>query len=136
MKDMLTKVVAYLVANSVGLLIAALLLPEFTIAVSAFVIAVLIFSVAEAVAGPVVKNLSTRYAPQLLGGIALVTIFVGLLITSALVGEFRIGGISNLLAATLLIWLGTLAADIAMQVYGFTDAPAARDPVVKDDAAP
>ena len=43
-----------------------------------------------------------------MGGIALVTIFVGLLVTDMIMSSMEIGGISNWLAATLLVWLGSL----------------------------
>ncbi|WP_204112371.1 phage holin family protein [Shimia biformata] len=115
----LYSVAAYLVANAVGLLIAAILLPGFSIGFMAFVVAVLIFSVVQGVLGPVITKISMKKMPQLMGGISLVTIFIGLWLTSLIVSGMQIGGISNWLAATLLVWLGSLVAGILLPIYVF-----------------
>lgn len=59
--------------------------------------------------------------PALKGGIALVVTFVGLLITDMVTAGLTIGGISNLLAATLLVWLGALIASVVLPIYVFKD---------------
>lgn len=115
----LVSTAAYLIANAVGLLVAVLLLPGFTVDVLSFVVAVLIFSLIQTVAGPLVTKLSMKHMPQLLGGIALITIFLGLLVTASIMPAMEIGGISNLLAATLLVWLGSLLASILLPIYVF-----------------
>ncbi|ROU03328.1 phage holin family protein [Histidinibacterium lentulum] len=116
---LLISTAAYLIANAVGLLVAVLLLPGFTIDFLAFVVAVLIFSLVQTIAGPLVTKMSMKHMPQLLGGIALITIFVGLLVTAFIMPSMEIGGISNLLAATLLVWLGSLLASILLPIYVF-----------------
>ncbi len=63
---------AFLLANAVGLLLAVMLLPGFSIDFMAFVIAVVIFSVVQAVAGPLVLKLSMKQMPQIMGGVSLV----------------------------------------------------------------
>jgi hypothetical protein len=63
-----------------------------------------------------------------MGGIALVTIFVGLFVTDMIMDGMQIGGISNWLAATLLVWLGSLIASILLPLYVFKQlAEKARD---------
>lgn len=111
---------AHLIGNSVGLLLAVILLPGFSIDFGAFLIVVLIFTVIEVVAMPLLRKLSERNVPQLMGGIALATTFVGLIITNLIVPRFEIGGISNLLASTLLVWLGALIAGILLAQFVFT----------------
>lgn len=108
---------AYLLANSVGLLLAVLLLPNFTIDPLSFVIAVAIFSVVQTVAGPMITKLSLKQMPQLMGGVALVVVLLGLLITDLFMPAMQIGGIANLLAATLLVWIGSLVASILIPIY-------------------
>jgi hypothetical protein len=54
-------------------------------------------------------------------------IFLGLGITGVLVSGMTIGGISNWLAATLLVWLGSLAADILLPHYVFKELKAPAD---------
>jgi hypothetical protein len=116
---LLLSLAAYLIANAVGLLAAILLLPGFQIDLSGFLIAVGIFSAFQTLAGPLVTKISLRHMPQLVGGIALVTVFFGLIITDALVVRMDVGGVANLLAATLLVWLGSLIAAILLPLYVF-----------------
>ncbi len=111
--------IAYLVANAVGLLIAVVLLPGFTIDALAFVLAVAVFSLVQSVLGPLITKISFKSFPQLMGGIALVTIFVGLFVTDIIMDGMAIGGIANWLAATLLVWIGSLVASILLPIYVF-----------------
>ena len=60
-----------------------------------------------------------KSAPALSGGIALVTTLFGLFITSILVDDMTVGGISNWLAATLLVWVGALIAGMILPVVAF-----------------
>lgn len=117
----LLSTVVYLIANAIGLLIAIFLLPGFRIDPLAFVFAVAAFSIVQTVLGPLITKISFRSFPQMMGGIALVTIFVGLLITDAIMSGMEIGGVSNLLAATLLVWLGSLIASILLPLYVFKE---------------
>ena len=43
----------------------------------------------------------------------------GLLITELLVSDFTIGGVANLLAATLIVWLGALISGVLLPKYVF-----------------
>jgi hypothetical protein len=110
---------AYLVANAVGLALATILLTGFTIGPLSFVVAVLIFSAVQTVAGPLITKISLKNFPQLMGGIALVTIFLGLFVTELIMSDMQIGGLSNWLAATLLVWLGSLVASVLLPIYVF-----------------
>ncbi len=85
----------------------------------AFVFATLLFSGIEVVLKPLILKLTRKSLPALEGGIALVTTFSGLLITSILISGMEIGGISNWLAATLLVWLGALIAGVVLPRFIF-----------------
>jgi hypothetical protein len=122
---------AYLIANAIGLLIAVVVLPGFTIDPLAFVIAVAIFSLVQTILGPLITKISFRNFPQLMGGIALVVIFVGLFVTDLIMPGMEIGGIANWLAATLLVWIGSLVASILLPIYVFKQLAEKR----KGDAA-
>ncbi|MEP1198854.1 phage holin family protein [Tateyamaria sp.] len=109
----------YLIANAVGLLLSIVILPGFTISPTAFFVAVLLFSVVQGISSPLITKFSLKKVPQMMGGISLVTIFIGLWITSVLVAGMEIGGIANWLAATLLVWIGSLVAEILLPIYVF-----------------
>lgn len=116
---MLVSALFYVLANAVGLLLAALLLDGFDISPIAFIWAVLIFSAIEVVAGPLVTKISIKNVPALQGGVALVTTFVGLFLTELFVGGMVIGGLANWLAATLVVWIGTLIATLVLPMFLF-----------------
>ena len=110
---------AYLIANGVGLLLAAALLNGFRIDPISFIVVVVFFSALQVVLGPILRKVATKKVPQLMGGIALVTIFIGLFLTDLILSGFEIGGVANWLAATLLVWLGSLAASMLIPKYVF-----------------
>jgi uncharacterized membrane protein YvlD (DUF360 family) len=115
----LISTLAYLIANAIGLLIAVLLLPGFQIKPLAFLLVVAIFSLVQTILEPLLTKLALKRFPQIMGGIALVTIFVGLFVTERIMGGMQIGGISNWLAATLLVWLGSLITSILLPIFVF-----------------
>ena len=119
MVSFLISTVADLAANAIGLLIAIILLPGFVIDPLSFVVAVAIFSLVQTVLGPLIVKMSMKNVPQLMGAIALVTISVGLFATDIMMSGMQIGGIAHWLAATLLVWLGSLLASILLPLYVF-----------------
>ena len=121
MKRRLLGAGVHLLGNAAGLLLAALLLPGFSIQPLAFIVAVLVFTLVALVASPIISKVSRKYAPQVMGGISLVVTFVGLILTEMFVSGLTIGGIANLLAATLLVWLGSLAAQVLLPIFVFKE---------------
>ncbi len=121
----LKSVLALLAGNAIGLLLASLLLSEFAIRPISFIVVVIVFTLVQVIAEPLILKLGEKKAPALKGGIALIVTFVGLLVTDLITSGLTIGGISNLLAATLLVWLGALIGSIVLPIYVF---PELRDP--------
>lgn len=110
---------AHLIANAVGLILASVLLPGFSIGILGAIIVTLVFTVVSVVLLPVVRKIAEKKLPELLGGISLVVSFAGLLITELLVSDFTIGGVANLLAATLIVWIGALISGVLLPKYLF-----------------
>ena len=79
---MLIRVGIHQLANAIGLIVATAVLSEMTITAPALVMAVLIFTVGEVVADPLMTKIAIRSVPALRSGVELVTTFVGLLITA------------------------------------------------------
>ena len=104
----------HLAANAIGLLVADWILDGVTIDWSAFVIAVAIFTVVEVIAQPFFTSLAMKSASFLVGGTALVTTFVGLLITSWVSDGLQIEGVTDWIIATLIVWLGALLAGLVL----------------------
>lgn len=121
MKKRMMLAIALLASNAIGLLLASLLLQGFSIQPLSLIIVVLLFTVIQVVADPLVTKLSEKNLPALKGGVSLVVVFVGLIVTEIFVSGFTIGGIANLLASTLLVWLGSLIASILLPIYVFKE---------------
>ncbi len=117
----LKSVLALLAGNAIGLLLASLLLSEFAIRPISFIVVVIVFTLVQVIAEPLILKLGEKKAPALKGGIALIVTFVGLLVTDLITAGLTIGGISNLLAATLLVWLGALIGSIVLPIYVFPE---------------
>lgn len=118
---------AHLIANAVGLILASLLLPGFAIGILGVIIVTLVFTVVSVVLLPIIRKISEKKLPELLGGISLIVTFVGLIVTELLVADFTIGGVANLLAATLIVWLGALIAGVLLPKYLFPSLAVAKD---------
>lgn len=115
MVRMLISAAIFVLANAIALLVASLLLGEsFSFTATGFIFATLLLSIVEALAGPLVERMSEKNLPALKGGVALVTTFIGLLITNVLVGGMTVQGASTWLMATILVWAGALIATILL----------------------
>ena len=119
MMRLLLGTLATIIANAVGLVLAAMLLTGFTIDAVSFIVVLLVFTGVMILAGPLTTKIAITSVPQLRGSVALVTVFIGLKVTEWLMPGFDMGGLSNWLAATLLVWLGSLVAEILLPIYVF-----------------
>jgi uncharacterized membrane protein YvlD (DUF360 family) len=106
-----------LLANAVGLWVADLVLEDFSIEWSSFLIAVLIFTVVEAIAQPFFTSLAVRRAQVLQGATALITTFVGLLITTWVTDGLQIDGVWTWIIATVIVWLASLLAGLILPIF-------------------
>lgn len=126
MMRLLAVTVLTLLGNALGLIIAALLLGGFSIQPLGFIVSILFFTGIEVLLQPFIEKMSLRYLPALSGGIALVTTFVGLALTSAFTDGITIQGVSTWLLAPLIIWVGALAAGIVLPMFIFKRTLASR----------
>ncbi len=106
----LISIVINLAAAAVGLIVASLVLDDFTITASGFLVTVVVFGVLQGVLGPFIARTAHRNAPALMGGIGLVTTFVALLITDLVTDGLSIEGTQTWILATLIVWLASLIA--------------------------
>jgi putative membrane protein len=106
-----------LLANTIGLLIAAVVLDGMTIDGAAFVVAVVIFTAVEVIAEPLVRQAAERNVRALSGGVALVATFVGLLVTDLVSDGLSIDGWSTWLFPTVIVWVGALLAALILPIF-------------------
>ncbi len=111
---MLIRLGLTIVGNAIGLLIAGALLDDMNMNASGFIIALLVFTVAEAILQPLLSKVAQRKAEALQGGTALITTFLALLITDLVSDGLNITGAVTWLLATLIVWLATLLAGVIL----------------------
>jgi len=121
MKRFLAQTALLLLANAIALLVAAMFLPGFAINARGFVVAVCIFTASTVILEPLISKFARQSAPYLLGGIALVTTFVGLLVTTLLTSGLSITSIGTWVFATLIIWIATVVASLVLPRLIFKD---------------
>lgn len=107
------------IANAIGLWAASYFLEGFDIHGTAFLMAVLIFSVTTAILGPFVAKVAVTRAPFLMGGISLVSTLVGLIITNIISSGISIHGLSTWLMATLIVWLFSMLGNVILPLIVF-----------------
>lgn len=115
-----------LVANAIGLLVAKWLLPGFVITPAGFLWVIVVFTAARFILAPLIFKLSFKYVRAITGGIALVTTFVGLLVTTWLTDGLQITGFSSWVIATLVVWLFGVIAILVLPLVIFKKTLAAR----------
>ena len=115
---LLVRMVIAVVANAVGLLVAAALLDGMHVNAGSFFVAVLIFTVVFALMQPFLISQFRRGNSAALGGVALIATLVALIVTDLLSDGFSIDGAGTWVAATVIVWLGALLAAFILPFLG------------------
>jgi putative membrane protein len=119
MMRLIATIILELAANAVGLIVAAWVLPGFSIDLVAFIIVLAIFTVVKFIAAPLMLKMSLQYVRQFSGGVALVTTFVGLFVTTLISSGLHITGVTTWVVATLIVWLFGVFAAIVLPMFLF-----------------
>jgi Mycobacterial 4 TMS phage holin, superfamily IV len=107
MVRLLIRAAIFLGTAALGLLIAWWLLPGFDIDWAGFLVAMVVFAIAQSLLSPLITKLATRHAPEVLGGVGLVSTFLALLLATVIANGLRIDGLLTWVLATLIVWLVT-----------------------------
>jgi len=101
-----------LLGNAVGLIVASLLFDGVDIDVTAFIFAVIIFTVAFAILTPFFASVLRRNqsSSAALGGVALISTLAALVLTDLLSDGLSISGIGTWIGATVVVWLVSMIA--------------------------
>jgi sugar phosphate permease len=113
---LLLSIVVRLIANAVGLLVAAWVLDDMTLTASAFVVGVLIFTLVEVLVEPALDRAARNQVAALRGGVALFAVFIGLLVTHWVTDGLSISGVDTWVLATLIVWVASLIAALLLPV--------------------
>jgi hypothetical protein len=122
MRQSLTRAVVLLVSWAVGLLVAAWVVPGVSLSASGFIVAVVLFSAAQATLSLLIVKLPRAYASLLLGGTGLALTLVSLILASALTHGLTIQGVASWVATTIVVWLVTTVGAISLPEVLVRDA--------------
>ena len=116
----LVRLLVSLAGNAVGLIVASAVLSGFHLDVTAFVEAVIVFTIVLALMTPFLANMlrRSRSSASALGGVSLIATFVALLVTDVISEGLSISGIGTWIAATVIVWLGSLIAVFVLPYLG------------------
>lgn len=115
MKLGLIRVGLVLAGNALGLWITSLLLDaDMSVSGSAFVIAVVMFTVLTVALEPIVSRVTERYLDALSTGSTLITTALALVLTAWISDGLSIDGIGTWLLATIIVWLVTAIVGVVL----------------------
>lgn len=100
----LLTVASQLVTSAIALLVAAWLIDGVTIGWSGYLLAVGVFTLAQAILSPFVFNLARKHASAILGGIGLVSTLLSLFIATRFPGGMQISGFTSWVATVVVVW--------------------------------
>lgn len=111
----LLRALVFLASAAVGLIVADIVLPGFTIdwrSPFGFILAIVIFAVLQSVLAPWLARVAQRNAPAFLGGIGIVSTFVALLVTAIIPGAGLTIGSPwwTWVVAPMIVWVVTAIA--------------------------
>jgi len=115
---LLVRLVIAFVSNAVGLVVAAALLDGMSLNATGFVVAVVVFTVVFALLQPFLVSVLRRSPGPVLGGVALIATLASLIITELLTDGLSIRGVGTWIAATVIVWLGSVLAAFILPFLG------------------
>ncbi|PFG41017.1 superfamily IV 4 TMS phage holin [Georgenia soli] len=124
---LLIRALIFLVSAALGLLVATWLLDgDFVLSASGFVVAVLVFTVAQSVLSPFIAKTTARFAPSFLGGIGLVSTLVALALATLVSDGLRITGAKGWILGTVIVWLVTALGTLLLPMIFLKEKAAER----------
>jgi MFS-type transporter involved in bile tolerance (Atg22 family) len=115
---LLVRTVVALLSTAVGLIVAALLIDDFNLSVTGFVVAVVVFTIAFALMQPFLAVQLRRAPAAVLGGVSLIATLVSLVVTVLLTDGLSIDSASAWILGTLVVWLAALLAGVILPLLG------------------
>ena len=115
---LLVRTLIALVANAVGLIVAALVLDDVQLDATSFVVAVVIFTIVFALLQPFLAVQFRRMGSGVIGAVALIATLVSLIVTDLLTDGLSISGVTTWILAALIVWLAALVAALLLPFLG------------------
>jgi len=114
----LVRTLIALVANAVGLIVAAIVLDDVELDATSFVVAVVIFTAVFVLLQPFLAVNLRRMGPGMLGAVSPIATLVSLIVTDLLTDGLSISGALTWILAALIVWLVALVATLLLPFLG------------------
>ncbi|SDS91030.1 phage holin family protein [Paraoerskovia marina] len=82
-----------------------------------FILAIVIFALAQAILSPFIAKAARNNAPALLGGVGLLSTFIALLIAALVSDGLEIGGWAGWILGPIIVWLVSMVATLVLPVF-------------------
>ncbi len=115
---LLVRLLIAFASNGVGLIVAAAVLDGMSLDATGFVVSVVIYTVVFALLQPFLISVLRRSPAPVLGGVALIATLVSLIVTTLLTDGLSIDGAGTWIAATVIVWLGSVLAAFILPFLG------------------
>ena len=115
---LIVRTLVALVANAVGLLVAAAVLDDMHLDASGFVIAVIVFTIVFALLQPFLVVQLRGAGSAALGGVALIATLISLIVTDLISDGFSIDGAVTWLLAAVIVWAAAVLAAFILPFLG------------------
>lgn len=127
MVRLLLRILVQLIANAVGLIVAAAVLDGMSLESDGFLIAVGVFTLVNVLTLPLIQKQAITQSSALMGSTALVAALVALIVTSIVSDGLAIDGLSTWLLATVIVWGASLVATLILPLWVFKSLRADRN---------
>ena len=115
---LLVRLLIAFVANAVGLIVAAAVLDGMSLDATGFLVALAVYTVVFALLQPFLFR-ALRLSPgPVLGGVALIATLVSLIVTDLFTDGLSTRGGGTWIAATVIVWLGSVLAAFILPFLG------------------
>lgn len=103
-----------LIADALGLLVAAIFVDGIRIDVLGFVVAVIVFAVVDLLVQPLFRQLAFKQAPALIGSSALVATIVSFVVTATFTDGLSVSGSTAWFLGPLVVWAVAMLAQFLL----------------------
>lgn len=115
-----------LIADALGLLVAAVVIDDIHLSPVGFVTAVVVFAVADLLIQPLMRQTAFKQAPAMIGSSALIATVISFAVTSVVADGLTIDGAAAWILGPLIVWAVALAAQLLLPLIIFKKTLARR----------
>lgn len=115
----IARTVILLIANAIGLIVAAWVLPDMSLSFAGLILDTVVFTVIVMLAQPFIAKTALKNGSSLSGASALIAAFVALVLTAWWSDDLHISGATTWLLATVIVWAAALIAALLLPLVLF-----------------